>query len=268
MSDAVRPHLTPEEEHLGQQERLLEELTEQLAIKEEEFTSTGADFARFRIHYLRRFAPLYAELDRLEAEIARRASVAEDTPEARSKAREASARAAESEQAQLEAGAELAAEEGPRAAPSDDLRSLFRQAAKRLHPDLATDDADRARRTAVMASLNAAYAAGDEAAMRRILDGEAARPEAVTGDDTGARLVRVLRKIAQVRARFTELVQLTEALEADPLYRLFAQCREVWNADEDPLAEDEADLRTRIASAHAQLAALAMADARRPRPDR
>jgi hypothetical protein len=118
-----------------------------------------------------------------------------------------------------------------------------------------------------MAALNAAYAACDEAAIRRILDGESARPEAVVGDDTGARLVRVLRKIAQVRARFTELVQLTEALEADPLYRLFSQCREAWVANEDPLAEDEAALRTRIASAHAQLAALTMADAKRPRRD-
>lgn len=60
---------------LTQQERILPELTDQLATKETEFATTGAELDRFRLHYLRRFAPLYAELDRLEAEVASRVTV-------------------------------------------------------------------------------------------------------------------------------------------------------------------------------------------------
>jgi hypothetical protein len=102
-----------------------------------------------------------------------------------------------------------------------------------------------------MAALNAAYAAGDAEAIARMIDGEAARPEAIIGDDIASRLVRVLRKLAQVRSRLAELAQMGEALQVDPLITLFAQCRDPWQSGEDPLAEDEASLRTRIADAQA-----------------
>ena len=70
MSEATR-FQTPEEEHLAEQERLLAELSDQLASREAENKTQDAWFARFRMEYLRRFAPLYAEIDRLEAAVAR-----------------------------------------------------------------------------------------------------------------------------------------------------------------------------------------------------
>ena len=128
------------------------------------------------------------------------------------RAAEASARASESAGAADEA-AERAIESGDEepdpSGPSAELRDLFRQAAKQFHPDLAGDDAERARRTKLMAALNSAYQAGDADAIRRMLAGEAARPEAIKGDDVGSRIVRVFRKLAQIRARFTELVHFT-----------------------------------------------------------
>ena len=260
----TQPHLTPEAKHLAEQERLLEELTDQLTAKEAEFAETGSAFARFRAEYLRRFAPLYVELDRLEAEIARRIAHEEATPAAHAKAAAASARAEESQKALGDGqAAEAADETGPVVVPPE-LKALYRDAAKRIHPDLATDEAEKERRTTLMAALNAAYDAGDSDAIERILDGEASRPEAITGDDIGSRLMRVIRKIAQVRGRFTELVELNAALRTDPLFVLFEQCRDDWEAGGDALAEDEASLRERLASAHARLAALVMAAAKRP----
>ena len=47
-----------------------------------------------------------------------------------------------------------------------------REAAKRIHPDLATDAAEKARRHELMAALNAAYERTDVEAIQRILDGE------------------------------------------------------------------------------------------------
>ena len=137
-----------------------------------------------------------------------------------------------------------------------DLKAFYRHVAKMVHPDLASDDAERARRTRLMAVASEAYAAGDEVALRRIFDGEAARPEAIVGDDTGARLVRVLRKMAQVRGRFTELDELHGALADDPMWTLFETVRTATSNGQDPLGATEADLRTRIRSARAQVAAL------------
>lgn len=264
----VAAHETPEGEHLADQERLLAELSEQLIVKETEFATTGAEFARFREAYLRRFAPLYRELDDLEAQIARLVALNEGTPEANEKAESAKQRAAESEEAARlteESAASAPPEELPRAVDPD-LRDLYRRAAKLVHPDTAGSDEERERRTRVMAAINQAYERGDAAAIQRIVEGESARPEAIEGDDVASRLIRVLRKLAQIRARFTELVQLQTALEADDMWKLFTLCRPDWAAGEDPLVEDEASLRTRIASAHARLAALVMAESKQRRP--
>jgi len=262
----TRARLTPEAEHLAEQERLLEELTEHLTAKEAEFAETGSAFARFRAEYLRRFAPLYTELDRLEAEIARRLAQEEGTPAAHAKAADATARAEESQRALREdlAGSSESGDETRPARPAPELRALYRDAAKRIHPDLAADEAEKERRTTLMAALNAAYDAGDADAIQRILDSESSRPEAITGDDTGARLMRVIRKIAQVRGRFSELVALNEALGWDPLFVLFTTSRAEWEAGLDPLAADEASVREHMASAHARLATLVMAAAKRP----
>lgn len=257
MTKAVARRRSPEEDHLEEQERLLEELTEQLATKEAEFVSLGTAFARFRVSYTARFAPLYAQLDRLQAEILR--LVAQRTPSGTPEADEAEIRAGEAEaQAEESASASEAADQDPGLPPepSEDLRALFREVARAVHPDLSSDDHERERRTRLMAAANEAYENGDEDALHRILEGEAVRPEAVKGDDIGSRLVRVLRKIAQVRARFTELVQLHKALENDPLWELFDAVREARTRGEDPLGDAVKDLKRRIRSARAQLASL------------
>ena len=56
----------------------------------------------------------------------------------------------------------------------DDLKSLFRDAAKRMHPDLMPDDAGRAHAEAFMKRLNQAYKAGDAEGHRQ--------PRAPVGD--------------------------------------------------------------------------------------
>ena len=252
-----RVRRTPEEEHLADQERLLEELTEQLATKETEFATLGVDFARFRAAYLARFAPLYAELDRLEAEIARLMADRFGESGAAATAARAEADQAEARAKESASAAESAqAQEEPRAEPTADIKALYRQVAKTVHPDLAADDAERGRRTRLMAAASEAYAAGDEQALQRIFDGETARPEAIVGDDVGSRLVRVLRNIAQVRGRLTELVELHESLEGDPMWKLFETVREGNSRGEDLLEQTEGDLRARTRSARAQLAAL------------
>lgn len=48
------------------------------------------------------------------------------------------------------------------------LRSLYRQLASALHPDRETDDASRARKTALMSEVNAAYARRDLVALMQL----------------------------------------------------------------------------------------------------
>jgi uncharacterized coiled-coil protein SlyX len=211
-----------EAEQMAEQERLLADLADHLASRETEFATTTADFARFRAEYLRRFSPLYQELDAIEAAIAR-----------------------------------LLEDPAPKVMKVDPkLRELYRQAAKLLHPDLAGTGDERERRTKLMVELNDAYRRGDAAAVRQLMDREAEMPAGVAGNDVSARLNETLRKIAQVQTRLSELTNLEERLSEDAMWHLFIGGRAAWQAGDDPLGRDEAELRARVADARLRLEAL------------
>jgi hypothetical protein len=53
--------------------------------------------------------------------------------------------------------------------PTDDLKLLFRDAAKRMHPDLVADEAGRGHAEAFMKRLNQAYAKGDAEAIGNLV---------------------------------------------------------------------------------------------------
>ena len=86
--------------------------------------------------------------------------------------------------------------------PSESLKNRYREVAKAVHPDLATDDDERARRHRFMVDANEAYNDGDQSRLEAILHAwHAASPEAVKGDGVGAELIRTIRKLAQISER-------------------------------------------------------------------
>jgi hypothetical protein len=252
---AGTPRSTPEQRHLASQQELLAELGGTLASREAEFAALGTEFARFRRHYLQRFAPLYAERDALEAKIADLISRAEPSATNEKRKREAAQRAAETRRlAEGQEPGQGETDRPQREVPAD-LRAAYREAARLMHPDLTPIESERKRRTVLMAQLNEAYEAGDQSAIERIVLAESSRPEAIVGDDVGSQLVRVLRQIDAVRARIREIDSLKESLGIDPLFRLYAECRQEWLDGSDSLAGDEEALRGEIASLRAQLEA-------------
>ena len=266
------PRSTAREKELARQELLLAELTELLAARETDLATSQAELGRFRIDYLRRFAPLYAELDRIESEIARLLAHADpDDPVASGRARRAARQAWRSEEAARAADASTRHRSGARTDADDDderrrpidpsLRELYRRAAKALHPDMATTDEERARRTRLMAAVNEAYTRDDADAILAILDGEAIRPgaAATANGDVAERLARVQRMIASVKRRLAELETLQAALEGDLMWLLYTECRAAWLAGDDPLARDEAELRAKIDTARDRLSTIQIA---------
>jgi hypothetical protein len=59
--------------------------------------------------------------------------------------------------------------------PSPELRKLYLRVIRRVHPDGAIDEQDRLRCERLTLKANQAYAAGDEAALRAVLDPKALR---------------------------------------------------------------------------------------------
>jgi hypothetical protein len=97
-----------------------------------------------------------------------------------------------------------------------DLKQVYRELAKRTHPDLATDEADRAVRSQRMVDVNALYANQDLEGLRQIL--RQLDPQRLAQDETPEqRLARLkderLRLDAAIRHAKVEIADLNR----DPL---------------------------------------------------
>ena len=236
---------TPEERELAAKNAHLVALTVQLAQRELDLTTLQAELRAFERQYIRVVGFAFAEVDDLEAQIAEalnRRSPADES--ARQRAVDARTKATES------AGvAADAIEQRTRAndfTPSDDFKTLYREATKRIHPDLAATEAERAKRNQVMAAVNAAYAEGDEARLRAILNDWDTSPDAVTGDGIGAELVRTLRKIHQVEKRLAAIGSEIATLNESELSRLKTRADAERINGRDVLAEMAEQLATQI----------------------
>ena len=199
MASNITRTQTPEERELAAKNADLAALEIQLAQRELDVATLRVELHGFEQRYLRTVGVKFAEIDDLEAQIAEAINRRNPPDEAaRQRAAEARRRATES------AGVTSALEVRTHTVdfePSEDLKRLYREIAKRIHPDLATDDAERAKRTRLMAEVNRAYAEGDEGRLRAILNEWETSPDAVTGVGVGAELVRTIRKIHQVEGR-------------------------------------------------------------------
>jgi hypothetical protein len=169
-----------------ERERLAAEhaaVTEALASTRLELQDVKARFAVLTRFHDRLLAPLYAELDDVQARIAEllaarsgSAGDHEDAAAARAKARESASTAeavAQDDAAAQDGAAAQADDTGgqttvsagapPRPRRSDRVRTLFRTLIKLCHPDLATGEQDRLRREEFTARVNSAYASNDAA---------------------------------------------------------------------------------------------------------
>jgi hypothetical protein len=233
--------MTPEEEELAAKRDELARLEAQLADQELLLASLKAELAAFEGLYLRRVGVLYAELDEWNARLAELRADQSGTPEAKAEAAEARTQA---EEAYSAAHGE-AAEVQP-FTPSPELKKFYREAAKRVHPDTATDEIDRARHERLMKEVNAAYSAGDEDALRRILAGLDTSPDAVQGSGIGADLIRVLRQLKQIRDRIAAIELEIANLSETDLAKLKAKADVAATEGHDLLEEMEASINVRV----------------------
>lgn len=262
MTSNLARRQAPEEEELRRKLLELDALMGEVAEGEEALATLLVELHAFEQRYLRVVGRRYAELDGIEAEIA--AILARLSPAdaaAQQEAAEASARADESAQAAGAAPAEPSPRE--RFVPPEGLKRLFREVAKRVHPDLTTDEGERTRRQRFMAEANAAYEAGDQARLEAILREWESSPEAVEGGGVGAELVRAIRKIAQARARLQAIGEEVERLRASDLYELRAKVEAGEAEGRDVLAEMAAGLDEQLTSARLRRDSVARAGASR-----
>ncbi|MEX1094615.1 MAG: hypothetical protein WED34_01130 [Planctomycetales bacterium] len=255
MSQLPALALTPEAEELQRKRSELAQIEVALSEGELELTTLRAELAAFERRYLELVGRRYAELDRLEAQIAEllaRRDPGDDA--AQSAAREARARAHASAEAAGTPDHEPAERDFR---PSESLKRLYKQAAVLMHPDLATDPAAKARRHRFMSELNNAYSDGDEDRIRELLREWHSHPENVEGDGIAADLVRVIRQIAQIRNRLAAIAREQQETRDSDLFRLKARVDEATRDDRDLLQEMAERVQAEIEAARMRLGRLA-----------
>jgi hypothetical protein len=128
-----------------------------------------------------------------------------------------------------------------------ELKSLYRQLARRFHPDMAAGAADRDYRTQLMIAINAAYAAGDLERLKAL----ALEPDLIGLDataDNDEQLVNfLLRELARLQRRRAEINDELVLVRAKKHYRLMQQARRAEEKGQDWLAEMKAQLQEEIA---------------------
>ncbi|ACL64178.1 heat shock protein DnaJ domain protein [Anaeromyxobacter dehalogenans 2CP-1] len=144
------------------------------------------------------------------------------------------------------------------------LKRLYRRLARLLHPDLARDAGEEARRSGLMAHVNAAYARGDLAGLQVIAERLGAG-EVVEGIDEAERLARIERRIETLRRIAASLARERDRLRASDTERLRAEAerRRAAGGDlvEETRAELAADAEAARADARARLSRAAAAAA-------
>jgi hypothetical protein len=241
---------TPEERELHKKISELNDLETELAQRELDLATLQIKLRNFEAKYLQIVGIRYAELDELRAQIAeaefrlrpKDTTLQDRVLKARAQAKE-SAQATKPIQELKERKFE----------PSETLKKLYREVAKRVHPDLTADEKERALREQLMASANVAYEEGDEAKLRSIIDEWENSPESVKGEGISADLIRVTRKIAQIKKRLYIIETETIKLEKSDLYQLKIRVEQAENKGRDLLAEMASRLDKEITLAKKRL---------------
>jgi len=189
---AIARQPRPEDAELFRRRAELANLRATLAAREADLDHLRAQLNSFEGRYIRQVGVLYIQLDEWEDRIAELHNPTQPQPEAAS---------------------EPEPQPEPEADPAAlDLKSLFREVAKRIHPDRAKNAHDELHRNHLMSQANAAFLRSDADLLQRMFNGY--DPSTDTGDDLtpAAQLARLTEQIAQTHDDIATIDTEIEAL--------------------------------------------------------
>ncbi|QDY77859.1 hypothetical protein FQU76_16640 [Streptomyces qinzhouensis] len=219
-----------------------------------------------RLHH-QKLGPMYTRLDELEAQIAEARAARTGDPEDLRRAQEARAAVLpmpgvdelfhgwmddggmSPEAVAMLTGRQVRAPQ--RVRPSEEARRLYRELARKAHPDLAQEETERARREEFLTRVNAAYALGDTELLRELIaEWDAGPLPAGAGPGAAEELYARLEWLAE---RKELLVVIARELEEGAIGSMLRMAPD----DPDRLLDEIAEqLLARVAERERELAAL------------
>ena len=140
--------------------------------------------------------------------------------------------------------------------PEIELRKLFRELARRVHPDRAEDSEDRLRRHEFMSEASRAYRNKDHRRLQWLLEHWLATPRLAPGRDHHSRIARTNQKIAWARYRIQEMNHLIAELHSSSLAEMRRECDAAMALGRNLVAEMRARVMRDIEKAQADYDAL------------
>ncbi|MER8183337.1 rhodanese-like domain-containing protein [Kitasatospora sp. NPDC094015] len=205
-----------------------ERLEEQVAATELAWLTLEVDVETLRVeidnfalvhHQL--LGPLYASLDELDALIAEALAARTGHPDDLRRAVEARARVEPPTDPELAQGlADVEPEPTRKVRPDREAQRVYRELARRAHPDLATEPAEQERRSAFIARVNEAYAHGDAAALEQLAEEWSTDPESAPAADAPERPDWLRQRLEWLTGKIGRLAAEQVRLERTPMGEL------------------------------------------------
>jgi predicted nucleic acid-binding Zn-ribbon protein len=246
------PAKTSLHEQIEQITMLLNSLRPRLVEAEAELSERLAAISAFEFKLRSRIAKLTDKLDKLDAEIHELKRQMRWLGEGWQTDPENEAAAWASGKTASESGEYRyhTAPKAPRQALAEEekvsLKQLYRQLARRFHPDMAVDEADREYRTQMMWAINGAYAVGDlEKLEQLLLEPDAPHTIAIQSDEEQLELLT--RELTRVQNRLAEIADELARLDKHQSAVMMRRQAKAERAGRDWFGEVEMQLREDIA---------------------
>lgn len=195
------PSQLSEEQALLKKREELAELESTVAEHESELANLQSGLRAFEGRYLNLVGERYDELAEIEKEIAKLQGLDVEDEESGSLADD-------------EVGC------GQNRFHSDKLKKLYREVARKFHPDLSSCPQERQHRHQLMVEINRAYETGAEDRLQELLEaGEGLEKVEISGA-MSAEMILLVRKIAEAKHRLAQIESDVEEIAASEIYKL------------------------------------------------
>ncbi|MBK9314799.1 MAG: J domain-containing protein [Acidobacteria bacterium] len=120
---------------------------------------------------------------------------------------------------------------------SDRLKKLYREVARKFHPDLTSCEHERRHRHQLMVEVNRAYETGAEDRLQNLLDAGAAHDEVTDARVMSAEMILLLRKVAEARQRLVGIEADLADITGSEIYKLKLRVENADSMGVDLMAE-------------------------------
>lgn len=219
MDSGLVPNSAGEQKRIEDLRGDLEKLESTIAEREIELSGLEQGMRGFESRYLPVVGVKYDQLAEIERQIAELQGVPfdEDTVEA--------------SLAEDEVGC------GQNRMHSDRLKKLYREVARKFHPDLTSCEHERRHRHQLMVEVNRAYETGAEDRLQDLLAAGASLEQVSESPQMSAEAILMARRVADAKARLVEVEADIAEITGSELYKLKLRVENAESLGVDLMAE-------------------------------